>query len=126
MNIFERRRSGESMLEKRFIQSVLQEESEDIRTDQNHIMSRFKSTDWKSGRNFAVQDTTMHMTHLPKQRFVDMKSRRTKGGVIKKRSHAVHNRILYGHANNIVRGIKFGFTDQVKEEMRDLERNANK
>lgn len=121
MNVFERRRSGESMLEKRFIQSVLKQESEEIRQDQNRIMSRFKSADWKTGRDFQVRDTTMEMTHLPKHRFTDMKSRNTKGGRIKKKNHPIHNRILYGHANNIVRGIKFGFTEQVKQEMRDVE-----
>ena len=125
MNIFEKRAGSESALEKRFIAQVLEEEAKEIAEAQDKIFSRFKSTDWKNNRSFNVKGTTLEETHLPKHRFVDMKTRNTRAGKIKKRNYPVHNSIMYGHANNIVRGISFGFTEQVKADMKELERKSN-
>lgn len=125
MNIFEKRAGSESALEKRFIAKVLEEEAKEIAEAQDKIFSRFNSTDWKNNRSFDVKGTTLEETHLPKHRFVDMKTRNTRAGKIKKRNYPVHNSIMYGHANNIVRGISFGFTEQVKADMKELERKSN-
>ena len=125
MNIFEKRAGSDSALEKRFIAQVLQEESQEIIEAQDKIFSRFNSSDWKNNRSFDVKGTTLEVTHLPKHRFVDMKTRNTRAGKIKKRNYPVHNSIMYGHANNIVRGISFGFTEQVKADMKELERKSN-
>ena len=119
MNIFEKRAgSGESNLEERFIAQVLQEEANEIAAEQDKIFSRFNNSDWKNNRSFEVKGTTLEEKHLPKHRFVDMKTRETRAGKIKKRNYPVHNKIMYGHANDIVRGISFGFTEQVKAEMK--------
>lgn len=119
MNIFEKRAgSGDTSLEKRFIAQVLQEEAKEITAEQDKIFSRFNNTDWKNNRSFEVKGTTLEEKHLPKHRFVDMKTRETRAGKIKKRNYPVHNKIMYGHANNIVRGISYGFTEQVKAEMK--------
>lgn len=125
MSRFTSRQPGESALEQRYIARVLQEEAQNIEEAQDKKMSRFSSSDWRTRRSFGVQDTIMTMRHLPKHRFVDMRKMNTAAGQIKKRNHAIHNRIIFGHANNIVRGISFGFTDQVKKEMRELERKSN-
>jgi len=58
---------------------------------------------------------------LAKHRFIDMKRRRTRDGVIKKKNYPIHNRILWGHANNVVRRITFGFTEDVKAKMRNIQ-----
>ncbi|RXG32064.1 hypothetical protein [Leeuwenhoekiella marinoflava] len=118
MNIFEKRAVSEDGLEKRFIAKVLQEEAKEITAEQDKIFSRFNNSDWKNNRSFEVKGTTLEEKHLPKHRFVDMKTLETRAGKIKKRNYPVHNKIMYGHANNIVRGISFGFTEQVKAEMK--------
>lgn len=126
MNIFEKRAApGDSALEKRFIAKVLKEESKEIIEAQDKIFSRFNNSDWKSGRSFEVHGTTLEETHLPKHRFVDMKTLETRAGKIKKRNYPVHNKIMYGHANDIVRGISYGFTEQVKADMKELELKSN-
>ena len=118
MNIFEKRAGSDDALEKRFIAKVLQEEAKEIVIEQDKIFSRFNNSDWKNNRSFEVKGTTLEEKHLPKHRFVDMKTLETRAGKIKKRNYPVHNKIMYGHANNIVRGISFGFTEQVKAEMK--------
>lgn len=119
MNIFETRRQGESFAEKRFINKVLKQEAGEIKQAQGRILNRFRSSDWRSKQDFKVQDNTMTYRHLAKHRFVDMRRRMTAKGRIKKKNHSVHNRILYGHANNIVRELTVGFTQEVKEQMSD-------
>ncbi len=121
MNILDRRKGiSEAVIQDKFIRQQLQEESEEIDKAQRSLMSRrgFKSSDWYNKRSLTVEgNNTMALRHLPKHRFVDMRSRNTKSGKIKKRSHPVHNRILYGHANDIIKRLHFGFTQAVKEEL---------
>lgn len=121
MNITDRRKGiSEAVIKDRFIRQQLQEESEEIDKAQVSLMSRrgFKESDWYSKRSLSVEgNNTMALRHLPKHRFVDMRSRQTKQGKKSKKSHPIHNRILYGHANDIIKRLHFGFTQAVKEEL---------
>lgn len=123
-NILNRRNeNSEAILKDRFIRQQLTEESRDIDKAQESLMARrgFESRDFYNKRSFKVDDTTMTYTHLPKHRFVDMRSRNTKKGRVKKKSHPIHNRILYGHANNIIKRLHYGYTEAVKEELRSMD-----
>jgi DNA-binding cell septation regulator SpoVG len=121
MNLIETRRENhEDIIKGRFIRKVLTETSQDIDKAQREKMSSFRSGFWKN-RTFTVTDTNMIYSHLKQHRFVDMRSRKTKEGKKKKKSHPIHNRIIMGHYNNIVKEMKFGFTDAVKEELRKME-----
>jgi len=108
------------LLEKRFIQRELQDEAKDIDAEMIKEMVSF-SGDTRGGRSFSVINTTLLYRHKKKHRFIDMKKRQTKSGVIRKKSYAIHNRILYGHINNIITRTKFGFTDDVKEQMKKMD-----
>jgi DNA-binding cell septation regulator SpoVG len=117
MNLIETRRENhEDIIKGRFIRKVLTETSQDIDKAQREKMSSFRSGFWKN-RTFTVTDTNMIYSHLKQHRFVDMRSRKTKEGKKKKKSHPIHNRIIMGHYNNIVKEMKFGFTDAVKESL---------
>lgn len=125
MNILDRRKGiSEAVIQDKFIRQQLQEESKEIDKAQISLMSRrgFKNQDWYNKRSISVEgNNTMALRHLPKHRFVDMRTRNTKQGKIKKKSYPVHNRILYGHANDIIKRLHFGFTAAVKEELaRDI------
>lgn len=113
----------DSILKKRFIQSVMQEAKEDIdKAQRNYLSSRgFEANDWYDGRGFTVSTDGLEYTHLKKHRFVDMKTRRTKEGIKKKRSHPIHNRIIWGHYNNIIKELHFGFTEEIKEKLRNID-----
>jgi len=118
----ERTKTANAIAEGRFIAQVLKDESAEIDTDVNSRMNGFNSSFW-SKRNFAVNDNTLTYTTLKKHRFVDMKTRQTESGAIKKKRHEIHNKPIYGHLNNIVRELSFGFTESVKEKFSKLENN---
>jgi hypothetical protein len=114
---------SDQILEGRFIRRVMQDSSKDIDQAQRKYMSSrgFENEDWYSGRGFTVTENGLDYTHLKKHRFVDMKTRNTKKGKQRKKAHPIHNRIIWGHYNNIIKELHFGFTNAVKEELRSLE-----
>lgn len=125
MSLLDSRQSTvDAILQGRFIRSVSQDTTKDIDQAQRKVMSGrgFENNDWYSGRSFIATETGFEYTHLKKHRFVDMKIRTSKKrGRIKKRSHPIHNRIIYGHYNNIIKEMHFGFTEAVKHKLRSLE-----
>jgi hypothetical protein len=119
-----RTQANESLLlERRYIRQVLQEEGKNIRQEQTKRMSGagFRSSDLYAKRRINVSDNVLNYEHLAAHRFIDMKRRRTSEGTIKKKNYPIHNRVLWGHANNIVRRIAFGFTEDVKAQMAKVE-----
>ncbi len=115
MSLIDKRENlSDQILERRFISKVLQGTSKDIdQAQRKYISGRgFENNDWKN---------TLGYTHLKKHRFVDMKTRNTKTGNKRKKSHPIHNRIIWGHYNNVIKELHFGFTNAVKEELRNLE-----
>lgn len=124
MSLLDKRNNNQDnlILEKRFIRTVLKEEGQDLLKEQSRQMNRFgfSSRSFYADRKIDVTDTMLKMDHLAKHRFVDMKRRETKQGVKKKKSYPIHNRLLFGYANNVVRRISFGFTEETIEMMRNI------
>lgn len=114
---------SDQILEGRFIRRVLQDTAKDIdQAQRKYITGRgFENEDWNSGRGFLVSTDTLDYTHLKKHRFVDMKTRMSSKGKNRKKSHPIHNRVIWGHYNNVIKELHFGFTNAVKEELRNLE-----
>ncbi len=114
---------SDQIQERRFIRRVLQDTSKDIdRAQRSYISSRgFNNPNWNSGRGFTVTKNEMGYTHLKKHRFVDMKTRNSKNGKKRKKSHPIHNKIIWGHYNNVIKELHFGFTNAIKEELRNIE-----
>ncbi|MBW3519495.1 hypothetical protein [Flavobacterium sp. NKUCC04_CG] len=115
---------NDDILKGRFIQRVFSETAVDIEKAQNQLMSErgFSNSDW-GDRRFLVSDSALVYQHLGKHRFVDMRTRNTAQGKITKKSHPIHNKIIYGHYGNIVRELGFGYTDAVREEMFLIEKD---
>lgn len=113
----------EDVLKGRFIKRVFQESIKDIDKAQVVYLSGhgFNSPEWFNARSFVASETALEYSQLKKHRFVDMKTRNTKKGKIRKKAHPVHNKILYGHYNNIIRELSVGFTEAIKEQLRELE-----
>lgn len=114
---------SEQILEKRFTARVLRDTAKDIDEAQRKVMSSrgFESNDWFSDRSFTTTESQLDYSHLKKHRFVDMKFRNSKEGRKRKKNHPVHNRIIWGHYNSMIKQLHFGFTNAVKEELRNLE-----
>lgn len=118
-----REKLSNQILEGRFIRRVLQDTAKDIDQAQTAYISGrgFDNSDWNSGRGFTVTKNELEHTHLKKQRFVDMKTRTSSQGKKRKKSHPIHNKIIWGHYNNVIKELHFGFTHAIKEELRTLE-----
>lgn len=112
-------RSEDDVLKGRFVRKVLSEAAKDIDQAQRQLMSErgFESADWND-RQFVVSDTSLEYTHLKKHRFVDMRTREKDGAKRPKKSHPVHNRIIFGHYNNIIRELTVGFTQEVRDQIK--------
>lgn len=115
----DRQKTATAIAEGRFIAQVLGDSATELDKDISERMNSFSSSFWAQ-RNFAVQNTTLTYTTLKQHRFIDMKNRQTKGGVQTKKRYQIHNRPIYGHLNNIVREVSFGFTDAIKSKFFQL------
>lgn len=101
-------------IEQKYIERVLNQEASNIFEAQNRVLARFnpKSIDRiKNNRRFTVTGTTLEITHTKLQRFIDMKNVRGQ----KRKSIPNHNRVIYGHFNNIINRLAFGLTNDVKQ-----------
>jgi hypothetical protein len=110
------------ILEGRFIRKVLAETGKDIERLSIQTMSNrgFKSSDWYSSSSTEVKNTTLEYNHLAKSRFVNMKFRDSKSGRQRRKSHPIHNQIIWGQYNEVIKQLHFGFTDDVQNLMRTL------
>lgn len=120
MTLLEKRsNTREALAEKSYIQKVLREESENIDKAQREASAGFQPE--TIAGSFSVENTTLVHRHQPRQRFIDMKKRKTKAGPIKKKNYQVHNKPVYGVLNNIIRRLHFGYTEAAKQEMLKLQ-----
>ncbi|HNP68230.1 MAG TPA: hypothetical protein PKH16_10020 [Aequorivita sp.] len=107
---------NDDVLKGRFMSRILREEGQNIEQAKLKAVSSFTSRN-----NFASQytndETKLVMRHPIALRFIDMKTRQTKEGKIRKKAHPVHNKIVMGHANNIVRRASFEYTSAMKETL---------
>ena len=110
-----RSETRQAILKGRFIDSVLKKNGREINADIQKRMdaASFRSSFW-SNRNFSTSNGVLTYSHLKQHRFIDMKTRQTANGIIRKKHYAIHNKVLFGHANNVIRELSFGFTQSVK------------
>lgn len=125
MNLIELRKdNADHVLKKRFIKRVLTTEGKSIIQAQK---DRMRENDFSNPKfnllALSVSDFRATFSLLKLHRFVDMKTRNTKNGIIKKKNYPIYNQIVFGHLNNIISEISFGYTDTVIEEMKKLENN---
>ena len=122
MNVLqERQKRAEEILQGKFITRKLEETSKEIDKLQSQGMSDFRSSFWNN-RSFSVSNGKLTYKHDKRHRFVDMKTRMRKdGSKNRKKSRAIHNKIIWGQYNYLTRELAFGYTDAVKSEIQSLE-----
>lgn len=122
MDLLSQRSGGnkDAILHERFIQQILTEEAKEINQEMVKVMASrgFSNSQLIGDRKFNVNNGILAYTHLKRHRFIDMNTIKTKSGTIKKTAHPIHNRILFGFANTIVRRLSFEFTEQTKAILR--------
>ena len=123
MSLRENRNTNQrAILEGRFIRQSLEKHAKNVEDDISRSMKKagFRSEFW-SQRSFAINDDTMTYTHLPQHRFVDMRTRKTKEGAKRKKSHPIHNRIHFGNISTLARQLMYGFTESIKDELMKMD-----
>ncbi len=116
----------EDILEEKFISRILQEEGQEMFEATTKVMrsANFSSEELLNDRSISGAENRLIYTHRPEHRFVDMSSRNTKKGKIRKVSHAIHNKILFGRANTIVHRLSFEYTSGMREMLlKDFPKN---
>lgn len=104
--------SGNNLIKEKYIQRVLKQEATNIVQAQNRVASRYNLSGdnaLKQKRSFTVTGTKMEMTHAKHQRFIDMKRLRGR----KQKPVPIHNKVIYGHFNNIINKLAYGLTQDV-------------
>jgi hypothetical protein len=121
MNVLqERQKRAEEILQGKFITRKLEETSKEIDKLQTQGMSDFRSSFWNN-RSFSVSNGKLTYKHDKRHRFVDMKTRMRKdGSKNRKKSRAIHNKIIWGQYNYLTRELAYGYTDAVKSEIQSL------
>jgi len=120
--MLENRRISDDVLKGRFTKKVLTEQGNEIKHAQESLMAKrtFKSVD-KLPRFYKGSNEKLEISFDKTLRFVDMRTRRSKNGIKKKKNHPIHNKIIFGHLNNIIRELSFGYTEATIQEMKSLE-----
>ena len=115
--------TAEDILKGKFIRQVLGNTAKDIDNAQIKLMTSrgFERQEWYSGRSFNITDASLTETLLTKHRFIDMKTRDSKKGKHPKKNYPVYNKIIWGHYNNLVRELSFGFTEAVTDDLRKIQ-----
>ncbi len=109
-------RNNFRIIEQKYIERVLREESTNIMEAQDRLISRHRLTrkiPEITRRRFTVSANRAEFVHPLRQRFIDM--RRSRG--IKGRSIPIHNKIIYGHFNDVIGRIAYGFTQDIVNEI---------
>lgn len=113
--------NARAIAEGQFISKTLKNEGKEISLDIDKAMAGFKTPAFFD-REFKVIDNKLEYRHKKVNRFVDMRTRDTKSkGKIRKKRHIVHNRIFYGHLNDIARQLMYGFSDAYVTNVKKLE-----
>ena len=115
----ERSNRTNEVLEGKFIRKALHEAGAGIVKEQAKRMSNFKQTFWRNVA-FNVTDKQIDFSFDTRHRFVDMKTRDSKKGKNRKKNHPIYNKVIFGQYNYLIRELNNGFTDTVKEELRQL------
>ena len=119
------RENHDDVLKGRFIKRVMSEEGPEILQAQSQMMRqrKFQSPQFYNRRQLNPSEEGLEISFMVAHRFADMKTMTSsKGKRYKRKAYAIYNRIIFGHLNNIVRNLSFGFTDAVIQEMKSLEK----
>lgn len=106
------------------VERTLKERSRKMKQAQDRGMSGFNSEIWRQ-HHYISDDHSLVLTHRLEHRFVDMKTRTSKGDKKKKKRHEIHNRIIMGNYNGIMKDLIYGAADEVVLKMKKEFENKN-
>lgn len=118
MDLIQRRKDDDVPIFRAFAERTLKEHAEKMKQAQDRKMAGFSSAFWDTQRSIITNAQSLILKHPLPERFVDMKTRAVDGVKKPKKHHEVHNRIIMGHYNGIMRDLTYGLTENVKAQIR--------
>jgi len=105
-----------SIVEKKFIKDTLQRSAQRIGSRQQTALSNsaLRGKNVLRNRKISTPNTTIHIEHLMRQRFTDMKSL---GGKPNRKRVQLHNTIIISEYNQIFNELSYGFTEEIKTQI---------
>lgn len=124
------------IIEQRFVEKVLRHQGDRLLKNQGRSLyakARFRSGRMEKDRVVSVSggddlSGMLSFRHVDYERFLDMKREvRMKNGKTRNKSgYKIHNRFIYGHYFAIAKQLSVGFTEKIKEQIReDLKTEIN-
>ncbi|MCD8435867.1 hypothetical protein LNJ03_11240 [Tenacibaculum dicentrarchi] len=108
------KRSKKNIIEQKYIDQVLREEASNIEKAQNVIFSnRNTPAVIRNKRSFTINNGTLTHRHDIRQRFEDMRRVRFR----KQKPTKAHNKVIWGHYNNMIFKLAYGLTQDVKNQI---------
>lgn len=107
----------------RFIQDVLQTEGRKMlsyQTEQIQRTTQSRTGNLRTNRYVRTTSDQLTLTHPIYERYLDMKKRRSSGK--RKKSRKIHNRYVFGAYASIAERLMYGFTEEVAEQFRQMEK----
>ncbi len=107
-----------------FIRRVLTEQGRamndaSVRAIRKHITFKYgRSGRLENGNTEQVSNNRLIITHPIHKRFLDMRSK-LRNGKPRKRKYPIHNKIIFGHYNEIAYKLMYGFTKDVAREIQE-------
>lgn len=121
---FDKRGSGDDILERRFILQTLREQGREIHKDQTKVIEKHDlilSRDMLRDRTEEASQSGMsgelELRFRKYLRFHDMKKKKKPGQKRRGRAYPLYNKILFGRLAEIQKRLRFGFTEEVKKEL---------
>ena len=126
----------ETLIRKRFVGQVLQEEGDRLIKNQRAIMEKrlqFHSGHLVNRRQLIVisnegTDGKLSFSHINYERFLDMKrtiNRKRTTGTRVKQGYRIHNRFIYGTYFSIAQRLMYDFTDEIKAHIMNEIKSEN-
>jgi len=120
--------SDSSWIKQNFVGQVLRERGNEMMQRQTAAMRKklqFHTGHLVDDRSLKVEvgngfDGCLTMTHPDYARYLDMRRRVLRDGVYKTRRLRIHNRFVMAAYYGIARDLMYGFTEEVKNGLRDL------
>lgn len=107
-----------------FIEQILKAEGKatkasTLRAVRKQILFKYGRTGRLENDNTeSVSGNTLTITHPLHKRFLDMKTKQ-RDGQLRKKKYPIHNKIIFGHYNDIAYKLMYGFTEEVARNIRE-------
>ena len=114
--------------QREYIKDVLRDEGQSMLNEHRSRISQLLNSSGKleSAVQIDVKSSgeaggVLGIDHLKYQRFLDMKTRTDKKGVVRRKlPYPIHNKVVFGFLNNMIRRLAFCYRESIRNTLNQL------